>query len=68
MSDDYAKLEQGAGSARIEVVPYHSGRGEKRCDDIRISRPAGIVSAREDNARGTDIFRGTECLSRNHGR
>ena len=68
MSDCDVKTMQDAGIARIEVEQYHAGRGEDRAEDVRISRPAGIVSAREDNSRELAVFRGVECLKRQHGR
>ena len=68
MSDADVKTMQDAGNARIEVEQYHAGRGEVRSEDVHISRPAGIVSAREDNSRELSVFRGSECLSRRHGR
>jgi len=67
MSDCDVKTMQDAGNARIDIEQYHKARGEARTDDIRISRPAGIVSARENNSRELSVFRGSEQL-RNHGR
>ncbi len=67
-ADCDVKTMQDAGDARIEVEQYHKGRGEVRSEDVHISRPAGIVSAREDNSRELASFRGSENISRRHGR
>lgn len=65
---DVNSMTSDAGCARLEVMPYHKSRGEARSGDINISRPAGIVSAREDNSREIAVFRGYECLRKNYGR
>lgn len=53
----------------LEVDKYHSdARGENRGNDINISRPAGVVSARENNSGNLATFRGQENLRRTRGR
>lgn len=68
MSDrDVNLMTDQAGRADMEVRQYHASRGEYRTDDVVVSRPAGIVSKREDNSRDLASFRGQE-LCRSHGR
>ena len=67
MSDlDVQEMRDGC-NAKIEVERYSQGRGDARSGGINISRPAGIVSARETNSGDLATFRGTERL-RSYGK
>lgn len=65
---DLELLTDEAGRADMEVRQYHASRGEYRADDVVISRPAGIVSARESNDRELATFRGQELMRRSRTR
>lgn len=68
MSDLDVKEMRDGCNAKIVVDRYSQYRGDERSGDIRISRPAGIVSARENNSREIATFQGRECLRRSNGR
>lgn len=68
MSDlDVRAMKAPPTKMPIVVDRYSLGRGDCRHDDpdIYISRPAGIVSARENNSREICAFTGKENMRSN---
>ena len=63
-ADSDVKTMQDASCAHIEVNRYEKARGTARHEDVRISRPAGIVSVRERNSGDLASFRGNELMTR----